>query len=688
MATKQTPPFSKTASFWDKFVATQGPEAIAKQLLKDAELADEGEMPSSLALHIPNWNKSPRAASKIAAYLTPTPDLHDDIREYLYDTLRTRLQTNLAEGEASLEAPLPEDGYFLPADLEAKEIAAPKRPKDMAPPEANEPTAEEVEIALRVLRFTSHDARKSSAFNLQKAVHAIEKRFNVTSAHKEDLDLEVQFQAAGRLASSESTSALIEPVADGSWKESVNKYHASRPPTRLRVCYICHYLLIDPHHFYRSMCRHCGAFNHAGSALSLPSSMKLAGRQWTALVTGARIHLGYRTALRLLRCGAFVIATSRYPNDAAVRYSQEPDFAEWRERLKIVGADFRTARDAFALARVAVPSALAAWGTNRLHLLVNNAAQTWTDSIQKEERAIQVEQQQSSAAAATNLIITKAPEGVPPYQPRVRAGVAPLALYGGVEVKKTPLVLPAIKPATEDDSQEPDNPLAQQTQVTTTATTTATSLTDSTTQQQPSSQELDPYVKTSWLQTISEIPYEDVVTAYGVNAFVPLVLCRELLPLMGSTTAKEDDEAELSKNPDKKAQKLKMRLGRAPRGYIVNVSAREGIFENDPSHHVKRGKHLHTNMAKAALNMITQTEAATAWHTRAVAMNTVDPGYLSAPTEILDMWGEETIPLSWEDGAGRVLWSVAIGEVEGRAVWGRFLKDYGTVNVDLGLDRS
>ena len=79
--------------------------------------------------------------------------------------------------------------------------------------------------------------------------------------------------------------------------------------------------------------------------------------------------------------------------------------------------------------------------------------------------------------------------------------------------------------------------------------------------------------------------------------------------------------------------------------------------------------------------MITQTEAAGAWRTRSVAMNTVDPGYLSCAPE-MDGFSVGGRPIGWEDGAGRVLWSVAIGEVDGLAVWGRFLKDYGAVDVD------
>lgn len=124
-----------------------------------------------------------------------------------------------------------------------------------------------------------------------------------------------------------------------------------------------------------------------------------------------------------------------------------------------------------------------------------------------------------------------------------------------------------------------------------------------------------------------------------------------------------------------------------PQGYIINVSSREGIFEERTNSPAKAGKHVHTNMSKAALNMITETEAATAWHSRRVAMTTVDPGYMSAAPELEDAFGGVR-PIGWEDGAGRVLWPLAVGEIDGRAIWGRFLKHYGAVEVDPGVGRG
>lgn len=320
-----------------------------------------------------------------------------------------------------------------------------------------------------------------------------------------------------------------------------------------------------------------------------------------------------------------------------MRYLKEEDSNMWRERLRVVGADFRSAADAFALAKE-TKSCLMEWADGReprLHALINNAAQTLTDSVKKEQRAIEREGTLKKDSIGHGLLI----EGT--YKARVRGGTAPLLLGG------TTTNMNLIEGTTEDSWANTGD--------------MAVSCTNGT-----ATTELEPYSKSSWVQSLFDIPYEDVMSAHAVNTFVPLILIRELLPLMGSTNSSSSTK---------------------PRGYIVNVSSREGIFEDRLRDKSKNGHHVHTNMSKAALNMITETEAASAWKLRRIAMNTVDPGYMSAAPEYEDAF-DGTRPIEWEDGAGRVLWPLAIGELENRAVWGRFLKHYGAVEVDPGAGRG
>ena len=138
-------------------------------------------------------------------------------------------------------------------------------------------------------------------------------------------------------------------------------------PRRLhspRNCYICKAEFTDLHFFYDSMCPKCAEFNYEKRFQTAP----LDGR--VALITGARLKIGYQTALKMLRAGAAVIATTRFPVDAALRYSKEEDFSSWKDRLQIYGLDLRH------IPSVEIFTRLIAEKYGRLDILTNNAAQT------------------------------------------------------------------------------------------------------------------------------------------------------------------------------------------------------------------------------------------------------------------------------------------------------------------------
>ena len=56
------------------------------------------------------------------------------------------------------------------------------------------------------------------------------------------------------------------------------------------------------------------------------------------------MRIGYATVLKLLRAGAHVLTTTRYPHDAARRYAREPDFDAFAPRLEVVGPLERAGR--------------------------------------------------------------------------------------------------------------------------------------------------------------------------------------------------------------------------------------------------------------------------------------------------------------------------------------------------------
>ncbi|KAF1962098.1 hypothetical protein CC80DRAFT_588711 [Byssothecium circinans] len=574
------------------FIATESAHEISNRLREDETLISEGKPCSWVAWHLPEYNTE--KGFEIATHISPLPTLGHDLKKLIYDGLLNRIRRHLrnAVSNEKISRECQEQVSLDPSELS---------------------------IALKVLNQLQ-DA---------KVIDSSTPAGTITAWLEQQVDL------------------LNPPSQDifSDTDETTMNSEIPKPPTRpqRRLCYICRLVLVNPHPTQPSMCIPCGDFNLASSLLSTPEKLSLPPT-FTALVTGARVNLGYHTTLRLLRCGARVIATTRYPRDAVARYLRETDSAEWRERLRIVGADFRCAVDAFALVHE-TKKCLRAWadedGGNaemRLDLLVNNAAQTLTDSVKKEERAAIREENLKKTTNSTSLLI----EGS--YKARVRGEAIPKTLEGTRADSVT---------FTDNNSEE--------------LTNTPSSLI--TTEDTTTSNELEPYTKSSWCQSIFEIPYEDVISAHSVNAFVPLILCRELLPLMGTPPSSP------------------LYPSTPPAAYIINVSSREGIFEDRLASFSKRGKHVHTNMSKVALNMITETEAATAWKTRGVAMNTVDPGYMSAAPEYEDSF-DGLRPIGWEDGAGRVLWPVAVGVLEGRCVWGRFLKHYGVVNVDPGVGRG
>ena len=131
-----------------------------------------------------------------------------------------------------------------------------------------------------------------------------------------------------------------------------------------QLCYVCQNRYSKVHFFYDKLCVKCGDFNHQNRT----KTANLKGR--VALVTGARVKIGYQAAIMLLRAGASVICVTRFPLDAAARYASEEDFAQWQGRLRIHGVDLRHVPSVEALCEQVRKE------YTRLDFIINNACQT------------------------------------------------------------------------------------------------------------------------------------------------------------------------------------------------------------------------------------------------------------------------------------------------------------------------
>lgn len=96
-------------------------------------------------------------------------------------------------------------------------------------------------------------------------------------------------------------------------------------------CYTCKERFFRQHFYYLHMCPLCGDLNY----VKRRQTADLHG--YVGLITGGRLSIGQAAALKLLRAGATIIVTTRFPHDAARRYASESDFADWCERLEIYG---------------------------------------------------------------------------------------------------------------------------------------------------------------------------------------------------------------------------------------------------------------------------------------------------------------------------------------------------------------
>jgi len=248
-------------------------------------------------------------------------------------------------------------------------------------------------------------------------------------------------------------------------------------PERI-MCYICKGSMNDEtrHFFYDSMCVTCGHLNYT----MRNKTKDLTGM--TAIVTGARIKIGYQIALWLLNNNCYVIATTRFPAEALLRFQKEPNYEQFKDRLFLYGLDFRNLKKVHQFIEFIYQN------YKEINILINNAAQTL---YRTDDYNHQLEQDEEAAL--------KAIQEDPRNKMNLEEKNAALSLVQNTcNLEKNQLELFQNNYSVYDINNAP----------------------------------VDFSLKNSWTKQIDEIDFREFAEAQVINSWVPFILCSNLKKIM------------------------------------------------------------------------------------------------------------------------------------------------------------
>jgi len=478
------------------------------------------------------------------------------------------------------------------------------------------------------------------------------------------------------------------------FKNSAQKYE--QDPTilpKLRSCYVCKIRFRILHKFYDQLCPSCASLNYEKRHQTADMS------DCVSVVTGSRVKIGFQVCLKLLRAGATVVATTRFPNNAVEAFRKEKDFGVWKDRLHVYGLDLRDVTGLEAFTRYLKLR----FGEKGIDVLINNACQTvrrpggyylplvekeaklWSDADEDHREILKgcvdferirrrlvnnhteseggsVKFLSDSTKQEANRLLandTKAAlEAVDQIDVNDRKGTNTLShdhITRPCSLAKRDVIFETTgishSAAMSQMAIIPEDVGVDENVM-------PSGLSDI------NGHQLDLRSTNSWLLKMHDVSTPEIMECMFVNAIAPFVLNSRLKPLM-------ETPAGDPKRPDR---------------YIINVSAMEGKF-----YRYKMPNHPHTNMAKAALNMLTRTSSEDLAKKSRIFMNSVDTGWINDenPLEKASKIAKTNLfqtPIDEIDAAARILDPVIVGMNLDKEMnyqdkgtvkdYGKFFKDY------------
>ena len=400
-------------------------------------------------------------------------------------------------------------------------------------------------------------------------------------------------------------------------------------------CYICKekFGLDNIHSFYGNLCKKCGDYNYSFRTMKLDFTGRI------AIVTGGRVKIGYYIATKLLSYGAKVLITSRFPKDALFKFQKDPDYEKWKNNLVVYPIDFRIFESTIKFVQFINDN------FPHVDILINNAAQTIRRTASYYKYLLPIETKDLNKEDDKKIIKNDFVN----LQNQLKEGEKEQNSAKSRNEIKNALISLMDNKSKEYQEILPLSVIASQIRIMEEKSQPHVTVMGGDGQPYDFSKG-----KNSWNFEFDEIPFQEFTEVQIINTWTPYYLCVKLKPLMMQ-----------SPFPDK---------------YIVNVTSVEGIFN-----HYKRSSHVHTNMAKAALNMFTRT-CGSYLKDIGIYMTCVDTGWVSPMNEMNSLLDKDkknsyenefvNVPLDELDGAMRVLHPIIEGIKNKNYLFGILLKDY------------